>query len=221
MPPTTGRLAGQTSTRRTQLTNQSPLHDRPTAAAMPPQSVTAPLTRSQHSGKAPQRRPFRFLHRVGEGKPPTACCTALFPAQSEKWQPKSLCSLPSIPPPEATCPKRKIKQAPHSVSNNYRQNKPPRTAALLSACHTTFSKRIEKGCRGRNFHGGAQAGRRGKNLPRRGRNLPRRGNFLPRHPFFPGPHPAFTARRPAENRCYVKKFTYDVIFFTYDVIFFT
>ena len=39
--------------------------------------------------------------------------------------------------------------------------------------------------------------------------------------FFPGPHPAFTARRPAENRCYVKKFTYDVIFFTYDVIFFT
>ena len=26
---------------------------------------------------------------------------------------------------------------------------------------------------------------------------------------------------PAENRCYVKKFTYDVIFFTYDVIFFT
>ena len=23
------------------------------------------------------------------------------------------------------------------------------------------------------------------------------------------------------NRCYVKKFTYDVIFFTYDVIFFT
>ena len=194
MPPTTGRLAGQTSTRRTQLTNQSPLHDRPTAAAMPPQSVTAPLTRSQHSGKAPQRRPFRFLHRVGEGKPPTACCTALFPAQSEKWQPKSLCSLPSIPPPEATCPKRKIKQAPHSVSNNYLQNKPPRAAALLSACHTTFSKRIEKGCRGR--------------------NLPRRGNFLPRHPFFPGPHPAFTARRPAENRCYVKNFTYYVIFFT-------
>ena len=201
MPPTTGRLAGQTSTRRTQLTNQSSLHDRPTAAAMPPQSVTAPLTRSQHSGKAPQRRPFRFLHRVGEGKPPTACRTALFPAQSEKWQPKSLCSLPSIPPPEATCPKRKIKQAPHSVSNNYLQNKPPRAAALLSACHTTFSKRIEKGCRGR--------------------NLPRRGNFLPRHPFFPGPHPAFTARRPAENRCYVKKFTYYVIFFTYYVIFFT
>ena len=31
----------------------------------------------------------------------------------------------------------------------------------------------------------------------------------------------FTARRPAENRCYVKKFTNDVIFFTYDVIFFT
>ena len=28
-------------------------------------------------------------------------------------------------------------------------------------------------------------------------------------------------RRPAENRCYVKKFTYDVIFFTYDVTFFT
>ena len=24
-----------------------------------------------------------------------------------------------------------------------------------------------------------------------------------------------------KNRCYVKKFTYDVIFFTYDVIFFT
>ncbi len=27
--------------------------------------------------------------------------------------------------------------------------------------------------------------------------------------------------RPAKNRCYVKKFTYDVIFFTYDVSFFT
>ena len=26
---------------------------------------------------------------------------------------------------------------------------------------------------------------------------------------------------PAKNRCYVKKFTYDVIFFTYDVSFFT
>ena len=26
---------------------------------------------------------------------------------------------------------------------------------------------------------------------------------------------------PAKNRCYVKKFTYDVSFFTYDVIFFT
>ena len=30
-----------------------------------------------------------------------------------------------------------------------------------------------------------------------------------------------TARRPVENRCYVKKFTNDVIFFTYYVIFFT
>ena len=33
--------------------------------------------------------------------------------------------------------------------------------------------------------------------------------------------PVPTARRPAKNRCYVKKFTYDVIFFTYDVTFFT
>ena len=47
------------------------------------------------------------------------------------------------------------------------------------------------------------------------------GSFFHGFLFFTGRRPAFTARRPAENRCYVKKFTNDVIFFTYYVTFFT
>ena len=36
-----------------------------------------------------------------------------------------------------------------------------------------------------------------------------------------GKHPLLTGSGAVENRCYVKKFTNDVIFFTYDVTFFT
>ena len=62
---------------------------------------------------------------------------------------------------------------------------------------------------------------RGRKIPRRGRKLPRRGRKFPRLQVFTPRYPLFTARRPAKNRCYVKKFTNDVIFFTYDVKFFT
>ena len=61
----------------------------------------------------------------------------------------------------------------------------------------------------------------GKTYPAVEETSPAVGTFFHGILFFPGPHPVSAARRPAENRCYVKKFTYDVIFFTYDVIFFT
>ena len=46
--------------------------------------------------------------------------------------------------------------------------------------------------------------------------------LCPRQAVWPTRCPASkTAFGVGQNRCYVKKFTYDVIFFTYDVIFFT